>query len=311
MKIITLTKLTAIFSISISLLGVASASINSEIVDVDITKLEHGRCIIVEWEQSPVSICRRTNTQVTALKNRKASELGDPEGTEVIKSISHMSGTSSTEKASHIYAMQAELEGTATRSLKDEYFVVIQVSPYDGCSLTFRPDIAPNDLGKNWQGGFFNPCSGEGYDMAGRVLSGHKLGNNWNLRIPPYKYISNGIIRLGETPKTYKVKKYDFSPNLYSKYYYIEQRLFLASLWGDEDAILNILNKGIDPNKVNVGGVYPLHMAVLGQRYGAIKLLLEHGAKPDIVNSKGTSPLDFSKTLKLTKITKLLNEYKK
>ena len=79
---------------------------------------------------------------------------------------------------------------------KDSIWVAIGICTHLGCSPTFRPDLAPADLGANWKGGFFCPCHGSKFDLAGRVYKGVPAPSN--LVIPPYKYLSETTIRVGE-----------------------------------------------------------------------------------------------------------------
>jgi ubiquinol-cytochrome c reductase iron-sulfur subunit len=81
------------------------------------------------------------------------------------------------------------------RSIKEEYLVVVGICTHLGCSPTFRPELAPADLGADWKGGFFCPCHGSKFDMAGRVYQGVPAPTN--LEIPPYKYLSDSRIIVG------------------------------------------------------------------------------------------------------------------
>jgi ubiquinol-cytochrome c reductase iron-sulfur subunit len=84
----------------------------------------------------------------------------------------------------------------AARSIKPETLVVIGICTHLGCSPSYRPEIAPADLGDDWDGGFFCPCHGSKFDMAGRVYSGVPAPTN--LEIPPYRYVDDGKIIVGE-----------------------------------------------------------------------------------------------------------------
>ena len=78
-------------------------------------------------------------------------------------------------------------------------WVAIGICTHLGCSPTYRPDVAPEDLGKNWVGGYFCPCHGSRFDLAGRVYAGSPAPTN--LVIPPYRYVNNTTIIVGENPK--------------------------------------------------------------------------------------------------------------
>ena len=82
------------------------------------------------------------------------------------------------------------------RSIKPEIFVTIALCTHLGCVPSYRPELAPDDLGEDWHGGFFCPCHGSRFDLAGRVYAGVPAPTN--LEIPPYKYISQHVLRIGE-----------------------------------------------------------------------------------------------------------------
>ena len=71
------------------------------------------------------------------------------------------------------------------RSIKQEMFVAVGICTHLGCSPTFRPEVAPADLGPDWLGGFFCPCHQSKFDLAGRVFKGVPAPTN--LVIPPHQ----------------------------------------------------------------------------------------------------------------------------
>ena len=84
----------------------------------------------------------------------------------------------------------------ATRSIKPEIMVAVGICTHLGCSPTFRPDLAPADLGADWLGGFYCPCHGSKFDLAARVYSGVPAPSN--LEIPPHKYLSDTALLIGD-----------------------------------------------------------------------------------------------------------------
>ena len=143
-------------------------------VQVNLSKLEPGQLIRVEWRGKPVWILNRTKTVLSTLAPLE-SELSDPNSSESI---------------------QPPAAKNTTRSLKPEVFVAIGLCTHLGCSPTYRPEVAPTDLGQDWQGGFFCPCHGSKFDIAGRVYSGMPAPTN--LEIPPYRYIDDNTLLIGE-----------------------------------------------------------------------------------------------------------------
>lgn len=143
-------------------------------VTVDIGKLSPGQLMIVEWRGKPAWIVKRTPEALASLA-AVTDELRDPD---------------STDDQQPEYAVNQE------RSIKPEVLVMLGVCTHLGCSPTYRPDIAPADLGAEWQGGFFCPCHGSKFDFSGRVYKGVPAPKN--LEVPPYRYVSDSVIIIGE-----------------------------------------------------------------------------------------------------------------
>jgi len=144
-------------------------------VEVDISKLEVGQKIQVEWRRKPVWIVRRSQEMISAL-GEVESKLRDPD--------------------SEALDMQPAFARNANRSLKPEVLVLVGICTHLGCSPTFRPELAPADLGADWKGGFYCPCHGSRFDISGRVYKNVPANNN--LEVPPYKYLSDNVLLIGE-----------------------------------------------------------------------------------------------------------------
>lgn len=143
-------------------------------VELDASKIEEGGLVTVAWQGKPVWVLKRSAQQVEAL-GQIEGDLLDP-GCEV--------------------ANQPEYCKNQTRSIKPELLVCVGVCTHLGCSPTYRPDVAPADLGPDWKGGFFCPCHGSKFDLAGRVYKGVPAPTN--LVIPPYKFLSDTVVLIGE-----------------------------------------------------------------------------------------------------------------
>lgn len=144
-------------------------------IEVDISRLEVGRMMTVEWQSKPVWIIRRSEKTLGDL-NTHTDNLRDPESEDIDQ--------------------QPEYARNSLRSRKPEILVLVGICTHLGCSPTFRPDIAPADLGADWLGGFFCPCHSSKFDLAGRVFQGVPAPSN--LAVPPHYYVSDNTILVGK-----------------------------------------------------------------------------------------------------------------
>jgi len=143
-------------------------------VEADISKLEPGAILRVKWRGKPVWVVSRTQEMLAALPGLDPV-LVDPNSDASI---------------------QPEYCKNPTRSIKPQYLVAIGICTHLGCSPTYRPELAPADLGPEWKGGFFCPCHGSRFDLAARVFTGSPAPTN--LVIPKHRYISDTRILIGE-----------------------------------------------------------------------------------------------------------------
>lgn len=142
-------------------------------VEVDISTIEVGQRVTFKWRGKPVWVLRRTPEQLEALK--AGGTLRDPESKE---------------------SEQPGFAKNAWRSSKPEYLVLVGVCTHLGCSPSFRP-LPDSETGPDWKGGFYCPCHGSKFDLAGRVFVG--VPAPLNLVVPPYKYLSDTRIVIGES----------------------------------------------------------------------------------------------------------------
>lgn len=148
-------------------------------VEVDISKLEPGQMVTVEWRGKPVWVVRRTEKQLEELPTLD-DQLRDP--------------------YSEVATQQPPYAQNQDRSLKPEYLVMIGICTHLGCSPTYRPEVAPEDLGASWRGGFFCPCHGSRFDMAGRVYK--SVPAPTNMPVPPHNYVTDTRIVVGVDTET-------------------------------------------------------------------------------------------------------------
>ena len=144
-------------------------------VEVDVSKIEPGQMVRVEWRGKPIWIVHRTEKMLEAL-NANVDKLRDPEST--------------------VASQQPTYVDDEHRAIKRPYLVLVGICTHLGCSPTYRPEFAPADLGADWKGGFFCPCHGSRFDMAGRVYQGVPAPTN--LKVPPHSYLSENTLLVGE-----------------------------------------------------------------------------------------------------------------
>jgi ubiquinol-cytochrome c reductase iron-sulfur subunit len=146
-------------------------------IDVDIASIQPGQQIIAVWRSRPIFIARRTPDELKTLQvPQDLALLRDPDS-DALQQPSY---------AKNWY-----------RSVKPELLVLVGICTHLGCIPEFVP--APGgSLGPSWPGGYFCPCHGSRYDLAGRVFTG--VPAPYNLPVPPYHFVSDTVIRIGENP---------------------------------------------------------------------------------------------------------------
>ncbi len=154
-------------------------------VEFDLTGMAKGEQKIAEWRGQPVWIMRRTDEQLAAL-DKHDDELADPDS---------LRNTDGPDAINPPFAAKNHW-----RSVKKEYLVLVGICTHLGCSPgnKFTPGPQPS-LPDDWAGGWLCPCHGSTFDLAGRVYKNKPAPDN--LRIPPYKFLSETRILIGETDK--------------------------------------------------------------------------------------------------------------
>ncbi|TAK72621.1 MAG: ubiquinol-cytochrome c reductase iron-sulfur subunit [Betaproteobacteria bacterium] len=149
-------------------------------VEVDIGYLAAGDMMRVEWRGQPVWILHRTKEMLDAVKAAK-EKVADP---------------NSERKPSELTPEYARNE---FRSAKPEYLVVVGICSHLGCSPSDRLKPGPEAFDPEWKGGFYCPCHGSLFDLAGRVYKNKPAPDN--LKVPPYMYLSDAKLLIGEDKK--------------------------------------------------------------------------------------------------------------
>ena len=145
-------------------------------VEVDVAGIKSGELKVSEWRGQPVWILNRSDAMIKKLDNNK--ELADPD----LKVVSQ----------------QPKYCQNKTRSIKSNLLVIVGICTHLGCAPS--PKLSPKgDMGSEWEGGFFCPCHGSKFDLAGRVFKGSPAPTN--LVVPPHKYINEHTVLIGEDPE--------------------------------------------------------------------------------------------------------------
>ena len=144
-------------------------------VEQDISKLEAGAILKVNWRGQAIYIVRRTPEMLATLSSAEVvNQLRDPSSAE---------------------SEQPEYTKNETRALNPEFLVLVGVCTHLGCAPLDRFQPQDAELGADWPGGFYCPCHGSKFDLAGRVFK--DVPAPTNLRVPPYRFMNETLVQIG------------------------------------------------------------------------------------------------------------------
>ncbi len=153
-------------------------------VTIDVSKLAEGQLLkigadVPQWRGQPIWVLKRSPEMLEELtRDDHRKRLRDPD--------------------SEVLEQQPEFARNAGRSIRDDVVVLVGICTHLGCSPLFEPEVKPQSYDENWKGGFFCPCHGSKFDLAGRVFSGVPAPTN--LRVPPYRFDDDKHITVGLNP---------------------------------------------------------------------------------------------------------------
>jgi ubiquinol-cytochrome c reductase iron-sulfur subunit len=147
-------------------------------IDIDLSQVQPGQQITLVWRSKPVFIVNRTKAALDSLQNPQL--------------VGHLADPNSAQWQQPPYAANWH------RSIKPEFLVLVGICTHLGCIPKYLPNPDRSDPVPNWLGGYFCPCHGSKYDLAGRVFSG--VPAPYNLPVPPYHYPTDKMLRIGENP---------------------------------------------------------------------------------------------------------------
>ena len=146
-------------------------------IEVGLQGMRPGELKVVEWGGKPVFVLRRSQDQLASLE-RHDDLLADPRSRR---------------------SEQPDYASNTARSARPEFVVLEAVCTHLGCIPAFRPTPGSPDIGASWPGGFFCPCHGSKFDLAGRVFK--NVPAPTNLSVPPYQFTSDSTLLIGVDSK--------------------------------------------------------------------------------------------------------------
>jgi ubiquinol-cytochrome c reductase iron-sulfur subunit len=147
-------------------------------VEVSLANIEPGKLAVVEWRGKPVWILHRSEAMLAEL-SKDDSQLADPASSQ---------------------GQQPPYATNPARAIRPPFFVVIGICTHLGCVPVYRPEPGAPDLGPDWRGGFYCPCHGSKFDLAGRVFK--NVPAPLNLEVPQHTYLSDTRLLIGEDKKS-------------------------------------------------------------------------------------------------------------
>ena len=146
-------------------------------VEADVSTLKPGEMEIFEWRGKPVWVLRRTPEMLEAIK-KSDDRVADPDSS---------------------VPLQPDYAKNEYRSIKPDIAVIVGVCSHLGCSPQMKGLETRTEMGQEWNGGFYCPCHGSKFDLAGRVFKG--VPAPVNLTVPPYTFLSDNRILIGDDKK--------------------------------------------------------------------------------------------------------------
>jgi ubiquinol-cytochrome c reductase iron-sulfur subunit len=151
-------------------------------IEVDLGKVQPGQQIMLRWRDMPIFVLHRAPKTLQALQDQNLlNQLADPGSEEY---------------------QQPPYAANWHRSTKPEYGILVGICTHLGCIPKSDPLPDEAAIVADWLGGYFCPCHGSKYDLAGRVFKG--VPAPYNLPVPPYRFISDSTVRIGENPPNVK-----------------------------------------------------------------------------------------------------------
>ena len=279
-------------------------------LQIDTQTINEGRCQQFTWKTGvrhirlPIMVCRRTAEQIKALA--KTTARHDPKLLSTVQKLANSWANSSI--PSQILAQQSQLDLTASRSLRKDFFIAMQLEPFIGCLLDTK--------NYNQATALTNPCHGNQFDSNGRPIINSYQNNPIPplfISIPPHHWQGDSVI-IGELPAGQQWPSYDLRPLDDAFLNTPAQRLVTAAGWGDIEQLDKLIHDRRSPIDINtelahVKGHSALLEAVNKGQADAVRWLLEQGANPDIETRFGSTPIKIAEIIGNQEIIHLLKQH--
>lgn len=270
-----------------------------ETVEVNLSQLEPGQRLIIEYIGYPMMIYRRTEADLNELEDN-VMKRADPDGETHRASIDAMYSSSSSQVWSQLLLVTPpDITHQAYRSLREEYFFAINVGPAMRCALQFvdHDQQAPTV--------FLDPCSGLNYDTAGRALTNTHVAESdatrFSLYIPPHSFAGNSLLKIGLNPKDLPLPDPP-EIQIHDQHLSPIQRLILAAEYNDLDAARAAINDGASANYFCLSENNPFNAAIIGSSMELLDLIVEAGWRPT------TNSLEIAENMERNDVIELIKE---
>lgn len=274
---------------------------------IDPSTLAPGECLSRNWHtgvrgiELPAVVCRRSSGQLDALAQSPATH--DPQL--LLATVRAARGWADSQLPSQMLAMRQRLDATPSRSLRDEFFVALQLEPHIGCLLE-TAGFARREAA------FRNPCHNNTFDSNGRpqVEPGSFPYPQLFMQLPPHRWREGRLI-IGELPPdlewtAYELHEFDGGKSAAT-------RLANAAAWGDIEGLDALVHDKRNPVEIDAvsadEGITPLLIAVARRHHETVRWLLENGADPNARTRYGTTALMMAQSIGDGTIVKLLREH--
>jgi len=258
-------------------------------VDVNLAELRPGECHRLSWSGLAHYVCIKAGSENSA--RHALEDISADRNINLVRSLEKTQLIHGAEVANAYFAMELYLGSLPRRSLRSDLLVLTAHGWPQGCIVSSN-FTDPDEAGNPQLTGFSDPCSGRSYDALGLQISGALQSSEYHLFVPPYRFVSDSVIRIGELPDQAGRFNFDFAPDFQEEILGINERLRLAVRWGRIEVVWQLLAAGADPNYRGVNDTTTLHLPISRNDKQVLALLVMMGADVNARNAEGWSVLN-------------------